>query len=388
MRLSKVIILLSMVFIGSCVDPFIPATTSYDNILYIECLLSNDNSSVQKVRISHSTPIISSTGINSIVQRANVSGAMVRVFELDSESSIFSETLPGIYEADSSFRPEIGKTYKLEVLFEGNTFESDEVTMMAGTSIDSISFKHTKEKVSESSPVYDGYHFYVSTHDDSDGPSYFRWASEATYFFRSFYDATHIYINRTQVPANNNDVKFCWTSNTMKGIYVTNTEGLTENKVLESPLHFQSQYGDALSIRYSLNVKQYKISRDVWQFWNQMARQVNQNGGMYDTQPFRIEGNIRCTSDPTVMVTGIFEVAGYSEKRIYVDRPLEFDILPVFCPRDEIGTRDLPWYRIPSGSYIIYDYDVGAYMYSSPQCFDCTLKNGTLEKPDFWDDGN
>jgi hypothetical protein len=374
--------------IGSCIDPFVPETASYDRVLYIECLLNNDTSQVQKVRISRATPVISSSGTNSIVQQENVSGALVVINENNEKSYNFKEDKPGHYLAGPEFQPQSGYAYQLVVNFEGNTFESAEIIMKEGHPIDRITFKHTREKVSETSPVYDGYHFYASTHSDSEDPLYFRWQSDITYFFKAYFDATHIWDGRAQIPASNADVKWCWASNTVKGIYVANTEGLAENRISEAPLHFQSQYGDALSIRYSLNLKQYSISREAFLFWNDMGRMVNQNGGMYDTQPYRIEGNIRCVNDPGVFVTGIFEAAGFSEKRIYVKKPTEFEVFPVTCTKDTIGTRDLPWYRIPRGSYIILDYASGQYFYSSPQCFDCTLKNGTVERPAFWEDGN
>lgn len=388
MRSINIFILISILAVSSCVDPFIPEIASYDDVLYIECLLNNDTVQPQTVKISHSTPIISETESQGIIRPAYVSGAIVVVHGPENEIHEFTETDPGRYIADPEFIPSPGNAYSLSVILGENIYESDLEVMKECPQIDSISHKHTVERLSESSPIYDGYSFYVSTHEEDEGPSYYRWQSDATYFFRSFYDASHIWDGRNQIPANNNDVKYCWITNKMKGIYSSNTEGLSVNSIIETPLHFQSQFGDALSIRYSLNVKQYSISETAWQFWDDMARQVNDNGGMYDTQPFRIQGNIRCTSDPSVLVTGIFEVAGYSEKRIYVDRPMEFDIIPVFCQWEEIGTRDLPWYQIPRGSYIVYDYNAGAYFYSSPQCFDCTLKGGSLEKPAFWEDGN
>ena len=387
MRWSNIILIFILGSIGSCVDPFIPETSSYDDVLYIECLLNNDTSSIQQVRLSRTTPLISTTGMNSIVQREDVGGAYVEVVENGSISYVFSEVSIGKYQAGPEFRPQAGNSYKLIVKHEGNIFESSEEEMKGSIPIDELSYQHTREKLEEEGPVYDGYHFYVSNRNDDEGPSYYRWTSEATYFFRAYYDASHIYNGRDQVPATNNDVKWCWSSSSAKGIYVANTEGLEKNQVVGAPLHFQSQYGDALSIRYSLLVKQLHISRESWSFWNDMERQIIQNGGMYDTQPFRIEGNIRCTSDPSVFVTGVFEAAGYSEKRIYLDRPTEFEVLPVLCQWDTIGTRDLPWWRIPRGSYIIFDYNANAYMYAAPKCFDCTQNKGTLEKPDFWDDG-
>lgn len=389
MRLINALILISSLGVSSCIDPFVPETASYEDLIFIECLLSNDTSRVQAVKIALASPVISEYGSHIVLPPKGVSGANVRVAGDDGHSYPFVLAGPGRYEAEQDFIPVPGKAYKLIVNHAGNSFESDFETMKASPPIDSISFRHKIERVSEMGDVYDGYRFYSSNHNNQEaGPSYYRWEPFATYYFRIPYDATHIWDGRTQIPATNSEVRYCWSSNFIKGIFTGNTEGLSENRISESPLHFQSQYGDALSIRYSLNVKQYAINRSAWEFWDDMQRQVSQNGGMYDTQPFRVQGNIRCTTDPELFVAGVFEVAGYTEKRIFLNRPSEFDIIPVVCNRDTIGTRDLPWYRVPRGSYITFDVNAGVYFYSNPRCYDCTLKGGSLEKPAFWEYDN
>ncbi|MEA1878524.1 MAG: DUF4249 domain-containing protein [Bacteroidota bacterium] len=386
MRLIKLIIFILIISIQSCIDPFIPETTRYDNVLFIECLLSNDTTQKQMVKISYSVPIMSESGSTGSNIPVKATGANVQVVRDDQEHYSFPEVEPGHYLA-SDMIPEAGRAYRLIVMYNGNIFESDFENMRASPPIDSITYKHTLDRLSETGDVYDGYRFYASTHEEEDGPSYYRWESVGTYLFKIPHEATHIWNGYSQIPASNRDVTFCWTTKVINGIYTGDTEGLSQNKIIEAPLHFESQYGDALSIRYSLNVKQFAITNNAWTFWSDMVRQVNQNGGMYDTQPFRIQGNIRCITDPELFVAGIFEVAGYSEARIFLNQPTEFDIIPVVCPMDTIGTEDLPWYQIPTGSFITYDGGSGEYFYSSPKCYDCTLKNGTTKKPAFWEDG-
>lgn len=338
-------------------------------------------------KISYSVPILTESGSSGVNYPARATGARVRVVREDLEDYEFIEVSPGQY-LSANLRPETGRTYKLIVEYNGNTFESDYATMKESPPIDSISFKHTLETLSETGVVYDGYHFYISTHEDQTGPSYYRWENVGTYLFKIPLGATHIWNGSTQIPASNRDVSFCWSTKTIQGIFIGDTEGLIQNRIVDAPLHYESQMGDALSIRYSLNVKQYSISNSASTFWSNMLHQVNQNGGMYDIQPFRIRGNISCTTDPELFVAGIFEVAGYSEKRIFVNRPTEFRVIPIRCHQDTIGTINLPWYTIPAGSFITYDFDADCYFYSSPQCYDCTLKGGTTEKPAFWEYGN
>lgn len=387
MRWINRMLLLALILSQSCIDPFIPETTRYDSVLFIEGLISNDTSQPQMVRISYAAPLASTEALPGNKNPEPATGAMVSVIDQNGLEFEFPEVSPGQYRA-SGFYPRIGDSYYLQVSYNGNSFLSDREILRPAPPIDQVIFRHQLERLSENGELYEGYRFYVSTHEESNGPSYYRWDCESTYLFQVPYDATHKWNGATQIVASNRDVKYCWSTKTPKGIFIASTEGLAENRVVDAPLHFVSQYGDALSMRYSLNIKQFSISKSVWQFWSDLSKTVNQNGGMYDTQPYRIQGNVRCVSDENLFVAGIFEVAGYAESRIFLNRPREFDIIPVVCPWDTIGTESLPWYRIPPGSFISYDVASGYYFYSNPPCYDCTLRGGTTQKPAFWEDGN
>ena len=96
-------------------------------------------------------------------------------------------------------------------------------------------------------------------------------------------------------------------------------------------------------IKYSLHAIQLSISESSYKFWYYLNKLINETGGLYETQPFRIEGNIRCTSDPEVNVAGVFEVAGVSELRVFAPRPDEFRVYSTKCELDTVGVPSLPW---------------------------------------------
>ena len=386
MRLIKLLILISLVSIHSCVDSFLPETAKYDNILFIECLLSNDTAKNQIAKISYSGAIITEAETSTSGIPQYVTGAEVKVVRDDQESYTFKESSQGQYVA-TNLVPEVGRAYQLVVVFDGNIFESEFETMLESPPIDSITFIHQVDKMGEMGDYFDGYRFNVSNHRDQPGPSYYRWECEGTYLFRVPHSATHIWDGRNQIVASNDNVRTCWKSKVINEVFIGSSEGLSEDKIIETPLNFESQMGNALSIRYSLLVKQMALTKPAWTFWSDMLRQVNQNGGMFDTQPFRIKGNISCTTDPDLFVAGIFEVAGYSEKRIFINQPTEFTVYPESCPLDTIPTIDFAWYMLPVGSFIVFEEESQAFFFSSPQCFDCTKKGGSLEKPAFWKNG-
>ena len=137
-------------------------------------------------------------------------------------------------------------------------------------------------------------------------------------------------------------------------------------------------------IKYSLHAIQLSISESSYRFWYDLNKLINEAGGLYETQPFRLKGNIHCTSDPDVNVAGVFEVAGVSELRVFAPRPTEFIVFSTDCPMDTVGVESFPWSDLEPGSYI-YQPVLGVYMTGEGHCFICTLRGGTLDRPPFWE---
>jgi hypothetical protein len=385
MRLNKFIMATLLLFASSCIDRFIPETAGYDKVLFIQCLLSNDTASKPTIYISLSAPVATESGGKLTYKPASVPGASVHIQCDDGNDFVCTDQLTGAYHIPGELVPTPGKSYKLSVTYNGNTYESDFQTLHPSPPIDSITWKHVVDKLSEDGQIYDGYRFYISTHDDSaTGPTYYRWSADATYLFTVPYLATHVWTGRTQEVASNKEIRTCWKSKTIQDFFIGKTAGLAENRITEAPLNFESQKGDELSIRYSLHVKQYYIAKSAMDFWENVNSLGQGTGSMYETQPYRIEGNIHCVNDPAAYVVGIFEVAGVTEKRIYVDKPDEFPNLPVACIQSIAGV-DVPWYRLPRGTWLTFEPETGNYLVSTPSCYDCRERGGTLEKPPFWE---
>ncbi len=385
MQLNKFILIVVVLAAASCVDRFIPQTTGYDKMLFIECLISNDTARIPVLHASLSAPVTTEDGGKLTFKPAGLSGVQALIDCSDGSRYSFAETVKGTYMPVNSFKPETGKSYQLVIHYDGNTYESDIQTLRVSPPIDSISHKHVLQKRSEDGVIVDGYRFYASTHETNEGPSFYRWDMDATFRYEVPYNATHIWDGRKTNPASNKLIRTCWKSKTIAGIYIAKTEGLTENRITEAPLSFESQYGDELTIRYSLKVRQYTLSESAMTTWENFQKLISETGSLYQSQPFRVDGNIKCTSDPSVYVAGIFEVAGVSSARIFVDKPAEFTVVPVECILMVVGGRDFPWYRLPAGSYVTEEKP-NQFMTASPSCYDCRLREGTLDKPPFWID--
>jgi hypothetical protein len=139
-------------------------------------------------------------------------------------------------------------------------------------------------------------------------------------------------------------------------------------------------------------VKQYAISEKAYNYWSAVQRQSQNTGGLYETQPVSITGNIHCIDNPEEVVLGYFMVCSYTEKRIFISRDFEF---PVYTPPCQPYGLDAQSLTIFLSNYRPEDYPVylinlsetsmGPWDFAEQTCFDCTKLGGSVTKPDFWE---
>jgi len=384
MRLSNIVITILLVagIVLSCIEPFTPETTEYEEMLIIEGLITDNPVVPAKVIISRTFSLDRNSGGDDLLE----SGAVVLVICDDGNVYSFTETSPGIYNiiADT-LGLETGKLYKLMVqTLAGNVFESDFESYKPSPPVDSISYTPEVAKTSELDPGVEGLRFYAHSKGLNGEPLYLRWILDATYQYSVPFYSNFIWTGDALEEFQNDTLIVCWKNEKISGIYIGDSYGMTQNRVANAPLNFVSQYGNQLMIKYSLHAIQLSISESSYTFWYDLNKLINETGGLYETQPFRLEGNIRCTSDPDVNVAGVFEVAGVSEIRVFATRPSEFLVYTMHCRLDTIGGESFPWSAVKSGSYIYAEVDEGLFMTAPDPCFNCTLSGGTTQKPPYW----
>ncbi len=71
---------------------------------------------------------------------------------------------------------------------------------------------------------------------------------------------------------------------------------------------------------YWLEVSQFLITEKAYLFWQNLNAQVNLKGGVFDSPPAAVPGNIKNVQDSNEQVLGFFSAAGLSKKMIYVAR--------------------------------------------------------------------
>ena len=370
--------------IQRCVEPFNPPITNYRDLLVISGTLT-DEPGTQTITVSKTSSYTDSAYIPE-------NGCSVTVLDDKGDIVAYSEKGEGKYTAEfTSDELQHGTAYKLRVIDnDGDVYESDYQTLNPAPAIDSLTASYQPLVTAENPEGLKGYQFYVNTSDHSGKTQYYRWSMEETWEYHSPYNVFAMWDGALHInyffPDNRT---ICWMTKEVPGIYTGTTRDMAEDVLRNIKLNYVSTQTDRLMWRYSLLVREYALSAEAYEFWNGLEKQTQQTGGLYESQPYMITGNITCVSQPNKQVLGFFSASGVSKKRIFVG-PAPDPVKQIVCSSDTIKsvTEDLMPY--PPSSYPVYMYKFilpsGAFMKvaSDQQCFDCLKRGGTNVRPSYW----
>jgi len=385
MPVSKNIIIPIFIFftLAGCIEPFTPIIDESEESLVIKGQIT-DQAGNHYINISRTAPYNDPHKIPESDCQVEVIDNYGNIFEFyESDSGVYRQWLPKDFL-------NIGTQYKVKVITtDGNIYESGFNEMLSPSPlIDSIYYEiETRETNDPDKPLI-GIQFYLDLNAPSDFARNYRWELEETWEYEAAYRIQYYY-DGTIHPIDDPFFLFrCWSTEPIRKIYTFTTRHSTSNTINKFPLHYVSNQTNRLKIKYSLLVKQYSLSNTAYDYWLQVQEQSQESGGLYETQPVQIQGNISNINDPEEVVLGFFDVSSVPEKRIFVSEPFDFRIWGPNCYLRGIEhERQLSMYTIypvylislnPMGTGLPYGVGYGT-------CFDCRNGGGTTERPDFWE---
>jgi hypothetical protein len=397
MQVNKIILLLLLfVFVlEGCIDPFSPSIDEYQQMLVIDGMIT-DREGIQTVTVSRSSSY-NEPGLKY------ESGCNVNI--LDNKGNIFNMTegSAGKYSAriDGQFLS-AGTQYMLEVTTrDGKRYRSDYEMLSPSPPIDSI---HWEVKyVERDDPLYGdliGVQFSVNSDATSYEASGYRWELFEQYEYRSkfyardYYDGAIHYVSQEYL---SDSVYYCWSPiSKINEIYTYSTEQSISKEIRMVPLTYVSNQTDRLKYDYCLLIRQYSLSQAAFSYWNKLQEQANESGGLYETQPSRIRGNIYNVDNSEETVLGFFGASGISEKRVFIKGfGYLFKVFDTYnerlCQPAGLTPGELMEFLegIDTTEYPIFLYNYtgtrdGPWDYIDQACVDCTKRGGNTIKPDYW----
>jgi hypothetical protein len=385
----------------TCLEPFDTALSNYERLLVVDALVTDENKSY--------TVILSNSVANLDEPLSYEQNAQVVIEDDLGRIFVLQEDSPGIYKSDNAdFVGQVGRTYTLKIRTQnGKEYHSAPCLLHAPSNIDRVYYKVGKDWHKDESDEQNGIHILLDGQGNEPDGNYLRWTYEEDWRFRIAYPTSEIILpNNTAefIPVEND---YCFKSDVSTEVLIHSFKNQVNKQLSEKKISFiPTQLTDKVTVRYTINVKQYSISQEEYDFWNKLKESTEDVGDVFGKQPFSIPSNIHNINDPKEPVLGYFQVAGVSSSRIYINRSdmLEsgLDLWSPFngCPADTFLVDFISFFS----PYQIYDelvingrrqlvdpiYDdsrmnIIGLLLASKRCADCTL-TGRLEPPHFWEE--
>jgi hypothetical protein len=378
--LAGVLMLMALsMLVVSCVSSYEADIEDEPELISIEGSLVKGESE-QIVRVSKTASL-------SYAQFIPVRGCNVSLIDEFDNAWYYRDLTGGVYRTAIPDEELVhGRRYKIRVITsEGDVYESDYEILNPGIEVDSVYYAIEDKVDNISGEPYSGLQFYLDVKAGEDESRYFRWRIDETYEYTSFAPLSYYYLDETLTPILPPDpwaVYRCWRGEEISGLFQSSTMNLSLNEKKRIPLNYVSDQSERLRIKYSLQVKQYTLSEDAFNYFEQNRLAIEEADGLYTRQPRQPITNIQNLDNEEERVLGYFWVSTQATKRIFVPELEELDVSAQECPY---------WEFIPledgEGPFPVYIYadPVKGRIVSLRDCFDCTRRGGTNVKPDYWE---
>lgn len=392
-NLIKGLCFLVLSFFIACVEPYEPATETFESALVVEGMITSELKN-QEIKLSQTYALEEDT-------IAYVNGAQIEVVSSAGESFNFQNTGNGMYKSVMPFQAQEGTGYHLEIQVDGKLYKSDEEMISGNTSLENVTAERTLNDDGEL-----GVGIFAETHT-ADDSKFFRYTYEETYKIVSPYTSNKKFITNNRGFAVLVDVpqdeerEICYNSVSSKKGVLSDKTYLSgdDQKVLIKFLNIDDK---KILNRYSILVKQNVISSEAFQYFITLDELSNSESIFSQNQPGFLVGNIYEVDNPNAKVIGYFEVAKEEEMRIFFnfndlfspeERPDSKDDCEITAPLPGLGyepgdidnyvaSGQLQYLRpaVPSNDPM---NPTGPYAMVPTGCVDCKVY-GTPEKPEFW----
>lgn len=355
--------------VGSCVLPFTPPeVTAADRYLVVDGFLNTGGKDSSRITLTY-TQLVSNKSTFAPELRAQV------IAEGDKGSTFtFTEIGKGLYRlAPRVFNS--AENYRIRIKTVGKKeYLSDFVAPKQTPPIDSVTYRIADDKKSVQ--------INVNTHDPLNKTRFYRWKFEETWEYTmplySLYEIkNNAIIDRVE------NINTCWKTETPSTILLGSTIKLSQDLIRDAPLTNIPTTTNKLLIKYSILVKQFGLTQEGYEYWSALAKTTETTGGLFDSQPSQITGNIKCTTNSQELAFGFFSAGIPQEKRIFLS--LGLGVYNTCNPLDTLSIAD----AIKTQSFLLSQYlpegaRVPEYIVGDPGCGDCRTKGGITKRPIFW----
>lgn len=316
----------------SCIDPYDPGLKLTANVLVVDGSVT-DLPERQKVKISRSQVYSGRSAT------APLPGARVEIVVNGNTVIPLTENreIRGLYEAPEGFRGQAGNSYQLRFsLADGQRYESTAEPLVVAPRIEKVYDKFDAKGIANAEKtVFSPAHLlYVDVQDPASERNFYRWnwtlwesqvwcaSCERGIFIQTnaFTGDGFCQSDRTLPVGNVFDytcISPCW--DIFQG-YELNlfADNFSNGKTIVGRLAAKIPYYQAQSAL--VEIRQQGLSAGAYQYYRLFETQTQTVGGLADTPPAPIVGNIRNVANDQEPVVGYFSASGVASVRYWLTR--------------------------------------------------------------------
>ncbi len=372
-----------------CKKPYNPpATSTSKSYLIVEGFINtgNDSTVIKLSRTVRLTDKITSNPVlNATVTVEGEQGGTYPLYD------IFGN---GHYNSVNSLNLLTSQRYRVRIVpAEGGQYVSDFVEVKPTPPIDSIGYNIKDTTVN----------LYVNAHDATNKTRFYLWDYDEAWIFHAKYASIYVLdqSTNTMVPRTRNQMVYsCFANDQSVNIISTSTQKLSKDEVFQGPLTAIALSSEKMESKYSILVRQYALTQGAYNFYQNMKKNTEQLGSIFDAQPSEISGNIHNLANPTEPVVGYMSATNVQSKRIFINHAdLPGNVLPIYpysCEQDTAlysdrsGTNQVqnvlinpPIDYFATSALTAPGGPIIGFLYSTRVCVDCTIR-GRVDTPAFW----
>jgi len=341
--IKNIFFVLLLFVLAGCIEDYEAKTRGIDNILVVEGMIT---SGTTQITLSKSVRLDEwlMWGETNFVENALV---YVECNDGSKSEAVSFSVIEGKYLIETG-ELNINAKYRLVIQLDGEVYHSSYIAPAISPPVE-LSYR-INYNINKGDTIGINYtDVLVSTQGQENQPGYYLWSYMEDWELSS-------YIGWDK----------CWKSENSRSLILGTSERLSVNVIKEKKIHNINSWDDRLSELYRIRVKQYVIHQEGYDYFENLNRGTHQIGDIFGPIPSELMGNIRCVSNPRIMVIGYVDVSTITTDELYLTSKC-FD-----------GK-----YRAQRAKECSEQLQQPPYI-ASEWCTDCTNQGGTRKKPLDW----
>lgn len=359
-----------------------PAIQSNDRLLVVSGFINTGQNVVTTINLARSQNLSDSTATANPEPHAQIS-----IEAQNGNSYALHELGNGNYSSDS-LNLDYSTDYRLRIITsDGKNYLSDFVQAKQTPAIDSVSWEQKVNAFTNSNDVT----IFVNTHDPQNNTLYYHWDFIETWEYKSTLSTPYgLEGNNIIIKDKSTETDSCWHTANSNIINVGTSVALKSDVISHQPITTILQNDERISVRYSILVQQYALSKDAYQFRLNLQNNTQLMGSIFDPQPSQLSGNIHCVTNPNEPVIGYLSASSVEVKRIFIAKndvaDWKYPGIPTECKSKYADQNPGSYlnFNYSDTTYYPYYFSSGALIVAKVFCLDCRWWGGTTKRPSFW----